>query len=256
MLLPGVDTLNHSPHGVKVSWLSDVVKRTVSIVIDEAVPASASARSILCHPAYTLPSDQQVFNTYGAKSNEELLLGYGFVLPSNRSDTVALKLSVPPSPPSLATTLSSFDPPLSTLRHLVPRSGRIPEELLAQMRLFLATPEERDELVAGQSWQEALGTGGIGWENEMDTLSALEGMLEAKLQGLRRAPVESGAGAVREGVRGMVAEYRKGGSRFTLLIISCVDTALHRSDRDSFDGPGGPRGSRRRNSKAGCRRWG
>ncbi|KAL8284115.1 hypothetical protein RQP46_004864 [Phenoliferia psychrophenolica] len=192
VLLPGVDTLNHSPHGVKVSWLSDVIKRTVSIVIEEDVAA-----------------DQQVFNTYGAKSNEELLLGYGFVLPSNRSDTVALKLSIPPTPAPLSSTLASFSPPLTSLRHLVPRSGRLPEELLAQMRLFLATPEERDGLGQG-TWEEVLGMGKVGWENEMDVLSALEGMLEAKLAGVVRSPVESGEGDVRDSVRAMVDEYRRG----------------------------------------------
>ena len=37
----------------------------------------------------------QVYNNYGAKSNEELLCGYGFVLNPNL-DEVAVRLRVPP----------------------------------------------------------------------------------------------------------------------------------------------------------------
>lgn len=38
----------------------------------------------------------QVYNNYGAKSNEELLCGYGFVLNPNPHDEVAVRLRVPP----------------------------------------------------------------------------------------------------------------------------------------------------------------
>jgi hypothetical protein len=35
---------------------------------------------------------EEVFNNYGPKPNDELLLGYGFVLPNNPDDTLLLKL--------------------------------------------------------------------------------------------------------------------------------------------------------------------
>ena len=49
VLLPGVDTLNHSPYGVRISWFSDVAERTVRIVMEEDVPAGSS-----CTPATAL----------------------------------------------------------------------------------------------------------------------------------------------------------------------------------------------------------
>ncbi|KAM0756459.1 SET domain-containing protein [Meredithblackwellia eburnea MCA 4105] len=216
VLLPGIDMLNHSNEGVKVSWVSDVVKRTMAIVIDEDVPA-----------------DYQVFNTYGAKSNEELILGYGFHIPSNRSDTVFLKLSLPPPTPTppttvrttsttISTILPKLTPELTNVRHAVPRSGVLPEELVAQMRLFLATDEERGEIVRraeedgeGWGWESLLGIGKVGWENEMDVLSALEGMLESKVEGLRRwrcpgsGTGDGAGGGVRKEVLDMVLEYRR-----------------------------------------------
>lgn len=164
---------------------------------------------------------QQAFNTYGPKPNEELLLGYGFTTPSNPSDLVALKLSIPPpqaTPLDLSSTLSALS--LDNLRHFVPRSGVIPARLLAQMRLFMAGGEEEFESVEagvkkGKGWEEVLGF--LGWENELDVLDALEGMLESKLQGLRSgAEAAKGVQGVREGVRETVDEYRRGEYRTSL----------------------------------------
>jgi hypothetical protein len=35
---------------------------------------------------------EKLFNNYGAKSNAELILGYGFTLPRNPDDTISLKI--------------------------------------------------------------------------------------------------------------------------------------------------------------------
>lgn len=161
--------------------------------------------------------DQQAFNTYGPKPNEELLLGYGFTTPTNPSDLVALKLSLPPSSSwliDLPTTLSALG--ISDLRHFVPRSGEIPAALLAQMRLFMASDEDVEAFnVNGKggsvAWEEVLGF--LGWENELDVLDALQGMLEMKLGGLKRgerAAIEVDDNQVRSGIRENVDEYRRG----------------------------------------------
>ncbi|GAA6055931.1 hypothetical protein JCM3770_005599, partial [Rhodotorula araucariae] len=157
---------------------------------------------------------EQVFNTYGAKSNEELLLGYGFVLSPNPADFLALKLSLPPScSAALFDLIHTLK--LENLRHFVPRSGELPPELLAQMRLLVAQPEEVAAVEARAtgadgkpvSWEEAVGF--VSWENELDVLDALEGMLQSKLQAL-----QAGAGAAQGGVRPDVAQmvqvYRQG----------------------------------------------
>lgn len=74
MLVPVVDLLNHSPTA-KVTW-------------------SGSG-------GFTLSTEgeagQEIFNNYGQKGNEELLLAYGFCLETNEADSVALRIKVPPS---------------------------------------------------------------------------------------------------------------------------------------------------------------
>ncbi|GAA5986198.1 hypothetical protein JCM11641_002886 [Rhodosporidiobolus odoratus] len=204
VLFPGIDMLNHRPTA-KLTWSSDVHvetagtgedgkkgKGSLTIVVDEALEA-----------------DKQVFNTYGAKANEELLLGYGFVLPSNPADFVALKLSLPPScSPALFNLIHALK--LDNLRHFVSRNGEIPPELLAQMRLLVASPEEIEEVeTRSKSTQAGVeSVSFISWENELDVLDALEGMLVSKLQALETGGEVSGD--VREEVKEMVEIYRRG----------------------------------------------
>ncbi|GAA5975503.1 hypothetical protein JCM10908_005181 [Rhodotorula pacifica] len=222
VLFPGIDLLNHRPTA-RVTWSSDVRGAgsgsvtggeekggSLTIVLDELVPAGT-----------------QVFNTYGAKSNEELLLGYGFVLPSppsNPADILALKLSLP-SPDSSA-VYSKLHDLLARLglqepRHTVPPSGVLPPALLTQMRLlllastdpssFLAMVEELSHLSEKEEALEKLAF--LGWENELDVLDALEGMLEAKAEGLSAVNVDAEAAAqpsVRSEVKEMIKIYRRG----------------------------------------------
>ena len=62
--------LDHSP-SAKVAWHYNVDSCTITT--DE-----------------TLDAGREVFNNYGPKSNEELLMGYGFTLEDNQADTFGL----------------------------------------------------------------------------------------------------------------------------------------------------------------------
>lgn len=77
-LLPALDTLNHG-YRARITWLRHADR--LAFVTEDAV----SARS-------------PVLNNYGPKSNEELLLGYGFVLRPNPQDTVTVRFAAPPTP--------------------------------------------------------------------------------------------------------------------------------------------------------------
>ena len=74
-LVPLGDMLDHSPRA-RVEWRTDDAAGTFSIVSHQTVPAGNT-----------------VYNNYGAKSNEELLLGYGFVLEPNTADTLYVQLA-------------------------------------------------------------------------------------------------------------------------------------------------------------------
>lgn len=75
MLLPVVDLLNHNPKA-EVNW---------TVESDNGVFFSFTSG----------PTTGELFNNYGPKGNEELLLAYGFTLERNESDSSALKIKVP-----------------------------------------------------------------------------------------------------------------------------------------------------------------
>ena len=78
VLLPLMDIGNHS--GVnQVDWLPDAIGGHFSLSIRN-----------------TIAEGSQIFNYYGNKSNSELLVAYGFLLPNPENDKVNLKLT--PSP--------------------------------------------------------------------------------------------------------------------------------------------------------------
>ena len=75
VLFPILDAANHD-HNAKVDWTFDPGRFSVTTV------KGAAAGAEIC-------------NNYGPKGNDELLLGYGFCLPSNPYDTVAVTLKAP-----------------------------------------------------------------------------------------------------------------------------------------------------------------
>lgn len=75
MLIPMVDLLNHNPKA-QVTW-----------------GGSNSVFSLESMDIYL--SGEQIYNNYGQKGNEELLLAYGFCIEGNTADTVALKIKIP-----------------------------------------------------------------------------------------------------------------------------------------------------------------
>ncbi|KAG8933568.1 hypothetical protein FRC02_011583 [Tulasnella sp. 418] len=76
VLLPIIDVLNHA-RGHPVSWSVNDSPQGLQF-------------SVIQHKS--IPKGFQVLNNYGPKPNNELLLGYGFVLPDNPNDTTILKI--------------------------------------------------------------------------------------------------------------------------------------------------------------------
>jgi hypothetical protein len=75
VLLPFFDLLNHG-EGTEIEWRGD----------GTSVSFAAGAAGIL--------PNAEIFNNYGSKANDELLLAHGFALKNNEHDRVALKMTV------------------------------------------------------------------------------------------------------------------------------------------------------------------
>ncbi|EPQ67169.1 hypothetical protein BGT96224_5096, partial [Blumeria graminis f. sp. tritici 96224] len=78
VLLPLMDIGNHCEDKL-VDWKGNLASDQITLV---------NLKSI--------ESGSQIYNYYGDKSNSELLLGYGFILPNPRLDTVNIKLAPQP----------------------------------------------------------------------------------------------------------------------------------------------------------------
>ena len=90
------------------------------------------------------------------------------------------------------------------------------------MRLVVAQPDELDAVEARAvdadgarpKWEDVAGF--VSWENELDVLDALEGMLHSKLRALQQGAAAGGGAAAADGVRPEVARmvevYRQGAS--------------------------------------------
>lgn len=80
ILLPIIDLLNHNSSS-KAEWKYEKEANDTGYF------------SLLSQDL--LEEGQEVFNNYGAKGNEELLMGYGFAIDKNSSDSIALKVKLP-----------------------------------------------------------------------------------------------------------------------------------------------------------------
>ncbi|ODQ67213.1 SET domain-containing protein [Nadsonia fulvescens var. elongata DSM 6958] len=114
MLLPLVDSLNHKPF-TPIHWNATVGK---SFDIQSAKP---------------LKKHEEIFNNYGAKGNEELLMGYGFCLEDNQFDNVAIKLRLPPHVADKAKNLGIEVP--ENLRFNVTREDPLPQALFETLKV-------------------------------------------------------------------------------------------------------------------------
>lgn len=200
ILLPGIDLLNHVPSH-PISWISS--------------PAAASGQISLIHHSPLPSANLQVFNNYGAKPNDELLLAYGFVLPSLSFDTLPLVLGG--LPPDAIDEMTEFGLRANE-RFLLARDGVVSDELLAIARFMCADEDLMD------AWEDALEQGKTGadvWgapaatsEVEEAAAGMLLGMLEGKTRALNMEALASAEGAedIRPDVLEMVRVYKKGAS--------------------------------------------
>lgn len=206
-----------------ILWLSSKVKSPVGDVpaISFVAPSSIAA-------------DAEVFNNYGAKSNESLLMGYGFVITENPDDSVVLRLGGAPESAAATLKAKGLD---ATTRFTIGRDGQIPQQLLEIMRIIVgqdSDDEDSDDEHAVHEYEiEAL-------ETELNVLEMLQAMLESKVDGIAGS-TERGEG-VRDSVAKMVEVYRQGQVDIINKTLETVRERVQRVEGLLDDGPECPCG--------------
>ncbi|KAJ9102029.1 hypothetical protein QFC19_004955 [Naganishia cerealis] len=229
VLIPGLDTLNHRRNQA-VTWISSALSTGVSPDAQDgnSHPSAEHGKEERCVGLVVrteVVANEQVFNNYGPKGNEELILGYGFSITENPDDTLALKLGIPedtltegvrdalgklsvsPTSGASITPEPSNASPLNRTWY-IPRSGELPEDLYDVVRIILSV---QGELTEGRSQDEDEAA-----ELEMDVVGMLLEMVQTKLERLNdilernEGIVDEKPGSVRVEVWDMLQDYVQG----------------------------------------------
>lgn len=122
-LVPLADNLNHSNVGVKYAIHAEDGRFRLFPTVDISVPKGKVV---------------EAFNSYGRRSNANLLLGYGFALQDNEWDDVQLDLQLPPMVSAEKKRAFDFPGPFITQF----RVGTIPHSFLRFFRLVYAPKQD------------------------------------------------------------------------------------------------------------------
>ena len=175
-MLPVLDILNHSPVA-RVEWQRGA--DAVAFISREEIGAGT-----------------EIFNNYGPKGNEELLLAFGFVVHENAADSVALALAVDWTRELEVSVdcsralahVTGFGVAGAPTRFVITRDGIAPPALVAALRLLLAGDRERIELAQASANDpgavKAMLFAPLRAKVEVRVYSALRDMLGAKVAAL------------------------------------------------------------------------
>ncbi|GMK54051.1 hypothetical protein CspeluHIS016_0106370 [Cutaneotrichosporon spelunceum] len=242
VLLPGLDLLNHK-RGQAITWLSSKIPSSKGDI--EAI-------------SFISPGQEtgEVFNNYGARGNESLLLGYGFVIPSNTDDTLVLQLGGMSDEIVAALEKQGLE---AGKRFEVGRDGVLPQELVRTVRVMMADSgcsccgggdnhdhdhdhdhdhgqdeeedDDDDEHAAHEKEVNEL-------ELELDVLGMLGGMLDDKLARLEDVPEAEARPEIAE----MAAAYRQGQIDIVSAALEQLTERVERVEMLLADGPECPCG--------------
>ncbi|KAJ2800241.1 hypothetical protein H4R20_004132 [Coemansia guatemalensis] len=120
VLLPLLDMMNHRPQA-RITWLVDSDSGSISFVAGSNVAAGS-----------------EVANNYGAKSNEELLLGYGFCASPNPLNCYHIKLNYSQDPLFAEKRQILEAAGIDACDHYI-RKHQLPRYLLPMLRVMAMT---------------------------------------------------------------------------------------------------------------------
>ncbi|EMD35055.1 hypothetical protein CERSUDRAFT_107074 [Gelatoporia subvermispora B] len=199
VLLPGVDSLNHA-RAQPVSW---VVSGISGGDTNTDTESSDLAVSLLLHSP--TPRGAELLNNYGPKPNAELVLGYGFALPSNPDDTIVLKIGGAPGSGALAGG-----------RWEVGRgaqgAGPLWDAILTAVCEGAEEEEEPDV------------------DDELCAADMLLGMARNLLERLPRAPQPDEAAGIRADVARMIGYYLEGQRDILQSLMHLAEDKTHKAE--------------------------
>ncbi|KAK0548022.1 hypothetical protein OC846_003145 [Tilletia horrida] len=206
VLVPGLDSFNHQ-RGRRVTWQFDRSSHSSN---------AGRTRLILDTPT---EAGTQVFNNYGAKSTEELLGSYGFVLKESvakQDDALGLLISAKGDVPASGSSLHWW-------KHGADQGP--PPALIDEIRNLLRSGDAQKPRQGESSELDQI-------EEDGEVYAALEDMLHAKLQAFCEGPglpadeFSDSQGSVRPAVSDMVAVYRKGQEEILEQAIRWTESKL------------------------------
>ena len=171
----------------------------------------------------------EVLNNYGAKANEEFLLGYGFCLPDNPHDEFTVQLGGLSA--SVSHTLALYGLRWRDKGHYLMRAF-IPPALLHTLRVVVATPAEAALLRCPPHAVGRLDF--VSRRNEAATLRVLEREIVGRLHRMGHenkaegwaadaADVKSLEGTVQGVEERLAAEYVRGQRLILLTVLDAID---------------------------------
>ncbi|EIN05838.1 SET domain-containing protein [Punctularia strigosozonata HHB-11173 SS5] len=202
VLLPGIDALNHA-RGAPVSWV--IKSRSAQSQVNAAPDTGSSDLSISLVLHSATPKGHELFNNYGPKPNSELILGYGFSLPSNPDDTIVLKIagsgfSTPADggAPASSGELGKWE---------VGRGGRGADAVWKQV-LSIVSRVRPDETGSAATSETGRGDDARSYEDELEAAEILHDMVQSLID---RLPGQVPTGTqLRPAVEKMLHHYLEG----------------------------------------------
>ncbi|KAJ1761056.1 hypothetical protein LPJ58_001396 [Coemansia sp. RSA 1591] len=163
VLLPLLDMMNHRPL-TRVSWITN----------DATIGFQAGA---------VIEAQSEVVNNYGAKSNEELLLGYGFCIPGNPLSCYHIKLNYSRDPQAADRQMILEQAHIASCDHYI-RADGLPRDLLPMLRVMVMTETDVYYVKQAMARGEEPKLGQLGLRIELRARFLLAFLLRKKLDAL------------------------------------------------------------------------
>lgn len=168
-LVPLADIFNHSPTS-QVRYINNLTTDFFSLAIEVAIPKSTLV---------PLPREVEILNNYGPKSNEGLLLSYGFCLPDNVNNSYWVQIGISDADPNHNRKLALIRSAGLWWRHHLTLSCPLPSALLQVIRISVLSDRDLELFDSGIDTEEFGGIASI--SNEHVTHERLLSLLEHRL---------------------------------------------------------------------------